>query len=303
MPETAGARISKIVEIAQELRNGKTFEITRLTRIKALCEDSNAAAQFAIYMARLTKKEMETAIRPSLLDSVEWEQHKELVSETVSQMESYLESPTPEKASLLRDLLPQLERVQGQRDGPYGILLRIINNKYVLLTEDALRCLLYPDMTSKLGYELARDYAERYDSRYGTGLIPESAPLVEDIANFWCGYYFGQTLEQWKDHKGELKIKDNIKPKKKRVAKRIVVETLSTFSLEKFYPNTTRWVKEYGWIEIGHNDNSSSFIRVLDEGGLVWEGDDSYKTMNDAMNALESGIAEWIKENEGSFDS
>ena len=63
MPETAVARIRKIVEIAQELRNGKRFEITRLTRIKALCEDPNAAAQFAIYMARLTKKGMETAIR------------------------------------------------------------------------------------------------------------------------------------------------------------------------------------------------------------------------------------------------
>jgi len=75
------------------------------------------------------------------------------------------------------------------------------------------------------------------------------------------------------------------------------VETLSTFSLEKFYPNISRWVKEYGWIEIGHNDDSSSFLRVLDEGGLVWEGDESYENMNDAMNALESAIAEWMKEN------
>jgi hypothetical protein len=158
--------------------------------------------------------------------------------------------------------------------------------------------LLYPDMTSRLGYELAKHYAERYNPSYGTGLIPESAPLLEDIANFWCGYYFGQTLEQWKDHKGEIKIKNEIKPKKKRVAKRIVVETLSTFSLEKFYPNTTRWIKEYGWIEIGRNDYSNSFIRVLDKGGLVWEGDGSYETMNDAMKALESGITKWLKENE-----
>jgi hypothetical protein len=298
MPETADTRISKIVEIAQELRNGKRFEITRLTRLKSLCEDKNAAEQFAIYMARLTKKGIETATRPDHLDSLEWEQHKELVTETISRMESYLESPTPEKASILRKLLPQLELVQGQRDGPYGVLIRIINNRYVLLTEDALRCLLYPDMTSNLGYELAKHYAERYNPSYGTGLIPESAPLVEDIANFWCGYYFDQTLEQWKNQKGELKIRNDIKPKKKRVAKRIVVETLSTFSFERFYPNITRWVNGYGWIEIGQNDYSSSFIRVLDEGGLVWEGEDSYETMNDAMKALESGIAEWMKENE-----
>ena len=49
------SRIRKLVEIAQELREGKRrFEITRLTRLKALCEDSQETAQFAIYIARLT---------------------------------------------------------------------------------------------------------------------------------------------------------------------------------------------------------------------------------------------------------
>ena len=35
------------------------------------------------------------------------------------------------------------------------------------------------------------------DSRYGTGLIPESAPLVEDIADFWCQYHLGKPLREW----------------------------------------------------------------------------------------------------------
>jgi len=266
MPETAESRVRKIVEIAQELRDGKRrFEITRLTRIKALCEDPDAAAQFAIYIARLTRDKMRDAQCPSNLSPEDWDQHKKLVWEALSQMESYMESPTSEKASVLWELLPQLEKVQGQRDGMYGALIRIINNRYVLLTEHALRCLLYPDMSSNLGYELAKDYAERYNPSYGTGLIPESAPLVEDIANFWCGYHFGMTLEQYKEHRGELSVKNEIKPKKKVVARRIVVETLSTFSLEKFYPNISRWVKVYGLIEIGHNDYSGRSIERLDE--------------------------------------
>ena len=33
------------------------------------------------------------------------------------------------------------------------------------------------------------DYAERYDSRYGSGLIPSSAPMVDEIAGFWRDYY------------------------------------------------------------------------------------------------------------------
>ena len=44
---------------------------------------------------------------------------------------------------------------------------------------------------------IARQYAERYNSRYPTGLIPESAPMVEDIADFWCQYHLGKPLQEW----------------------------------------------------------------------------------------------------------
>ncbi len=66
-------------------------------------------------------------------------------------------------------------------------------------------------------------------------------------------------------------------------------------SLEKVYPNVALWVKAYGWIEIGQDHYSRSFIRALDEGGMVWEGSRSYKTLDEAFEALEQGIAEWTK--------
>ena len=37
--------------------------------------------------------------------------------------------------------------------------------------------------------KLALKYAERYNPKYGTGLVSESATLVEDIAHFWQQYY------------------------------------------------------------------------------------------------------------------
>jgi hypothetical protein len=37
------------------------------------------------------------------------------------------------------------------------------------------------------------------------------------------------------------------------------------------YPNIAGWIKD-GWIEIGRDGHSTSIIRALDEGGLVWEG-------------------------------
>ena len=67
----------------------------------------------------------------------------------------------------------------------------IIHSTEVLLIEYALSCLLQPAASADWGYHLARQYAERYNSRYGTGLIPESAPLVEYIADFWCQYHLG----------------------------------------------------------------------------------------------------------------
>jgi hypothetical protein len=41
-------------------------------------------------------------------------------------------------------------------------------------------------------YQAARDYAEQYDPHYGTDLIPESAPLVAQIAEFWQAQYFDE---------------------------------------------------------------------------------------------------------------
>ena len=42
--------------------------------------------------------------------------------------------------------------------------------------------------------------------------------------------------------------------------------------VEQAYPRVARWVQGYGWIELGHDDMGRSFVRALDDGGLVWEG-------------------------------
>ena len=63
--------------------------------------------------------------------------------------------------------------------------MRIIESREALLVEKAIACVLKPQQSADWGYRLARDYAERYDPRYGSGLIPGSAPYVEEIAAFW----------------------------------------------------------------------------------------------------------------------
>ena len=67
-------------------------------------------------------------------------------------------------------------------------------------------------------------------------------------------------------------------------------------SLDAIYPTIVRWVQEYGWIEIGQDEMSRSFIRALDDGGMVWEGRKSYPTLDAALQALEAGLKEWMQE-------
>lgn len=68
-------------------------------------------------------------------------------------------------------------------------------------------------------------------------------------------------------------------------------------SFEARYPHIAHWVRE-GWIEMGRDDCNRSFVRALDIGGLVWEGHTQYATLDEALHALDAGIAAWLKENE-----
>lgn len=67
-------------------------------------------------------------------------------------------------------------------------------------------------------------------------------------------------------------------------------------SFEERYPNVAGWVKE-GWIEIGSDDYSRSFIKVLDIGGMIWEGKHEYETVDEALAEAEAAIAACLEEN------
>jgi hypothetical protein len=62
------------------------------------------------------------------------------------------------------------------------------------------------------------------------------------------------------------------------------------------YPNIATWTESYGWIEIGHDDYSQSFIRVLDEGGMVWEGKSNYESLDDALMDLEAALEKIVND-------
>jgi hypothetical protein len=68
-------------------------------------------------------------------------------------------------------------------------------------------------------------------------------------------------------------------------------------ALAAAYPYVARWVlDEEGWIEVGADEHSRSFVRALNPGGLAWEGEAEYPSLDAAFEALDAGIAEWMGE-------
>jgi hypothetical protein len=55
------------------------------------------------------------------------------------------------------------------------------------------------------------------------------------------------------------------------------------------------WQLSQGWIEIREEEYSSSLVRALDEGGLVWESSDEHESVDEALQALEMELAEWLE--------
>ena len=69
------------------------------------------------------------------------------------------------------------------------------------------------------------------------------------------------------------------------------------------YPHLWRWTAEFGTVEIGHCGQTRSFIRVLDEGGVVWKGRHSYVTLDAALADAEAGVARWMRDELGITDA
>ena len=188
VPPKTLKKIQTLAQIAVDLRQGKDFNITRLTMLKSLYSDPDAA-QFALYIAKKTQQAMK---RPGRSRSRKQQRYQRLVGKAVCGMTSYLKKPTDEEKSSLHELLSEIRSVQDRYEHQRWGLVRIIESRELLVVETALECVLHPWASSDLGYRLARRYAERYSPRYTNGLIPESAPFVEDIAEFWGRHFLGR---------------------------------------------------------------------------------------------------------------
>ena len=171
------AKLKNLSLMVQELRAGEDFQITRLTALKSWCEDPVAAGRFALHLVEQSKNRATKQFKP-------------LIANAIRQLKKHLANDEEDVSEPLWQALRELEESQDEiRDTRWGGV-RTIHCQQALLAEHALRCVAHPRESAHWGYQAARQYAERYDPRFGSGLIPESADAVEEIVAYWARDHF-----------------------------------------------------------------------------------------------------------------
>ncbi len=174
-------KVKKLSEVAEELRQGKDFPVTRLTTIKSLCGEPEATAAFALFLAQKIQSKMRQEESP--------ERYRELVDRAVKELKPYLTDPTEERKERLSSLCREMEAEQNEYERIGWNIVRMVRSKDLVVVEESLKSVVRGYEAAIWAYHAAKDYAERYDARYPSGLIPSSAPMVEEIAGFWRKYY------------------------------------------------------------------------------------------------------------------
>jgi len=181
MPPTA-KKLRTLAQIAAGLQEGEHFNITRLIVLKGFCADPETAAKFALHLAKLTQ----TKAKPTKRE------YERLIAEGVKVMARHLRTPTEQTKARLEELLAQAKHAQSKVEHQRWGDVRIVECWDLLIVETAMECILRPWSSAVIGYQLARKYAEKFDSRYGSGLNRKSAPMMEEIVEFWGRHFFGR---------------------------------------------------------------------------------------------------------------
>ena len=190
-------KIKKWIQTTQEVEKARlAIPITRLTSIKSLCVDEVAAEKFALYIGQRVQQQINQATCPEHFTSEEWAQQQQLVDEAITLMQSYLESPSYESRQSLRNLLRDIDGLQGDDYRNFRwATVRFVRSGDLLKLEYALRCFVETDFPYWT-YKLAREYVEGDGLQSGSGIVVESVPRLLEVAEFWCQYYFDRSLNE-----------------------------------------------------------------------------------------------------------
>jgi hypothetical protein len=93
----------------------------------------------------------------------------------------------------------------------------------------------------------------------------------------------------------EEAYRDHLRQEREKHRVGMVKPSAEQAKAEAMFPAIDKWVREYGWIEIGVQELFGLVARALHEGGTQVE-DDQPDTLAEAMAVLEAGLARWFEE-------
>ena len=71
--------------------------------------------------------------------------------------------------------------------------------------------------------------------------------------------------------------------------------TTEPFDFASRYPHIADWIGTEGEVEIGYDFNTDSCVRALDEGGMVWSGGNRNGSLDEWLQALDAGLADFME--------
>src|SRR5262249_27194474 len=98
VPREVLARVKKLALLPEEVRQSRwAVSVTKLTVLKALCQDHAIADRFVTHLARRVRQKVEQkAERPGHLAAEEWARQRELIGRGVDALEGHLKQPSEE---------------------------------------------------------------------------------------------------------------------------------------------------------------------------------------------------------------
>ena len=169
-------QLQKLEEIVEAIRRKERVQVTRLTVVKKLCENPDAAVAFALFLARKSQAR--------LREKQGQQRYRDLINRALRAMKTDPEDPSDDRKSRLRSLLRQIEEEQNEYESIRWTMVRNIKSWDLLVVENTLRSILRTAEAPHWIYQ-----ATRYHVGSSMFLVKESIPKIEEIAQFWRRYF------------------------------------------------------------------------------------------------------------------
>ncbi len=160
---------------------------------KTFFDDQEATIQFGYHIAVYLQQNIDSQDVRGAVDYEIWKGWARTFSDAFAAVASYMHhTPQPRIFAPPREL----ER-KFHKDGEWRLFYGA-KQRELCVMEYALMCILHPYDSYIYGYKLTKAFAGYEPKAANQQIQPSAATAVKRMADFWSGYYFGNTIDDWR---------------------------------------------------------------------------------------------------------